>query len=155
MGMQMLPWEPKSQNMVGQMAQKQVSVYIELDGLDALADDDLKTESGEKSVSLTISNIGGKTRNFSLSGLANEIDGVTLQRKKGKSPEMVCLKLKKKEEAPWYKLVEGGNSGAGDDDEDGGMGGMGGGMGGMGGGMGGMDMASMMQGMGGMGGMGM
>lgn len=131
---------------------KQVSIYIELDGLDALAASDFDAQNGNTTVSLTIKNLEGGTRKFALSGLANEIDGVTVQQKKGKSPNMVALKLKKKEEQPWYKLLEGKGGGGGDDDDDGGgMGGMGGGMGGMGG----MDMASMMQGMGGMGGMGM
>jgi len=134
---------------------KQVSVYIELDGLDELKESDFDAQSGNTTVSLTISNLGGKTRKFALSGLNSEIDGVTVQQKKGKSPNMVVLKLKKKEVETWYKLLASdGKSGGGDDDNDGGMG-MGGGMGGMGGGMGGMDMASMMQGMGGMGGMGM
>jgi hypothetical protein len=140
---------------------KQVSIYIELDGLDEVAEDALTTESGEKEVSFTIASIGGKRRRFAVSNLSNEIDGVKLQRKLGKNT--VVLKLQKKEEQPWYSLVSGSSGGGGDDDEGGGMGGMGGGgmggmdmasmMGGMGGGggMGGMDMASMMGGMGGMG----
>jgi len=126
---------------------KQVSIYIELDGLDEVADDALTTESGEKEVSLTIASIGGKRRRFALTALSNEITEVKLQRKKGKNT--VVLKLVKKEAEPWFNLLSGGSGGGGDDEDGGGMGGMGG-MGG-GGGMGGMDMASMMGGMGGMG----
>jgi len=133
---------------------KQVTVYIEMDGLDEVADDALTTESGEMNVSFTIANIGGKKKRFALANLSNEIDGVTIKRKKGKNT--VELKLKKKEEKPWFALVSGSSGGGGDDEDGGGMGGMGGmdmasmmgGMGG-GGGMGGMDMASMMGGMGG------
>eukprot|EP00418_Pyrodinium_bahamense_P014305 CAMPEP_0179109352 /NCGR_PEP_ID=MMETSP0796-20121207/50983_1 /TAXON_ID=73915 /ORGANISM="Pyrodinium bahamense, Strain pbaha01" /LENGTH=180 /DNA_ID=CAMNT_0020807455 /DNA_START=81 /DNA_END=623 /DNA_ORIENTATION=- len=124
---------------------KRVSIYIELPGLDDVADDALLAESGEKSVSLTIASLGGKKRRFALSGLFAEIDGVKLERKKGKNT--VVLKMQKKEEKSWWKLQESSGGGAsGDDDEDGGMGGM------MGGGMmGGMDMEGMMGGM--MGGM--
>jgi len=137
---------------------KTVSIYIELDGLDDVAEDAFKAESGETDVSLTIASVAGKQRTFKLTGLANEITGVKVAQKKGKN--MVSLKLVKKEEKTWYKLLDGaGGGGGGDDDDDaagGGMGGMGGMdmasmMGGMGGGMGGMDMASMMGGMGGMG----
>jgi len=142
---------------------KQVSIYIELDGLDQVADDALTTDSGETNVSMDISNLDGKKRSFVMKNLANEITGVKLQRKIGKNT--VVLKLQKKEEAPWYSLQE-GKAGAGDDDDaggmGGGMGGMGGGMGGMGGGMpmgggmgGGMPMGGGMGGgmpMGGMGG---
>merc|ERR1719437_384962 len=83
---------------------KRVSIYIELEGLDDVADDALATESGEKDVSLTIASIGGKRRRFVASGLFAEIDGVKLERKKGK--DTVVLKLQKKEEKPWYKLQE-------------------------------------------------
>merc|ERR1719152_597345 len=122
---------------------KRVSIYVELDGLDALADDKITHTSGETEVSLTIE-VGGKARKLALSGLFAEIDGCKMERKMGKN--MVVLKLQKKEEKSWYKLqAAGGGGGGGDDDDDGGMGGMGG----MGGGMGGMDMASMMAGMGG------
>jgi len=133
---------------------KVVSIYIELDGLDDVADDALSTTSGEKEVSLVIAALAGKKRSFSMSNLANEIDGVKLVRKPGKNT--VVLKLTKKEEKSWYSLTSGSGAAGGDDEDDmGGMGGMGGMdmasmMGGMGG-MGGMDMASMMGGMGGMG----
>jgi len=148
---------------------KQVSVYIELEGLDDCTDDAFQATSGEKDVSLTITKVAGKKRTFGLNGLSNEISGVKVNHKKGKG--MVVLKLIKKEEEPWYQLVE--KSSAGGDDEEGGggpggpggMGGMMGGMGGMMGGMGGMmggggggmmgGMGGMMGGMGGMmGGMG-
>jgi len=130
---------------------KQVSVYIELEGLDDCTEDCFQATSGEKEVSLTITKVAGKKRTFGLNGLSNEITGVKVNHKKGKG--MVVLKLIKKEEEPWYQLVEKSSAG-GDDEEGGGMGGMPGGMmGGMGGMMGGM--GGMMGGMGGMmGGMG-
>merc|ERR1740129_2548767 len=118
---------------------KRVSIYIEMEGLDDLADDAFTTASGEKDVSLTIANVGGKRRRFALTGLFAEIDGVKLERKKGKNT--VVLKLQKKEEKPWYKLQEGSGKAA-DDDEDPGAGGM----------MGGMDMGGGMMGGGMMGG---
>jgi len=135
-----------------------VSVYVELDDLDAIPDDDIKIESGEKEFTLSIT-MGGKARTLKLADLNEEIAGSKFTRKKGKN--MVVAKLTKKEETSWFKLQgsTGGGGGGGDDDEGGdpmgGMGGMGGmaGMGGMGGGggMGGMDLSSMMGGMGGMG----
>eukprot|EP00928_Gymnodinium_smaydae_P059416 TRINITY_DN4273_c0_g3_i3.p1 TRINITY_DN4273_c0_g3~~TRINITY_DN4273_c0_g3_i3.p1 ORF type:complete len:203 (+),score=85.37 TRINITY_DN4273_c0_g3_i3:63-671(+) len=142
---------------------KQVSIYIELDGLDELADDAFVTDSGSNEVSLTIANLGGKRRRFAMTNLMNEITGVKLQRKMGKNT--VVLKLQKKEEEPWFSLQSGGGAAGGDDEEGGGMPGMGGMMGGMGGmmggmggmmggDMGGMDMESLMAGMGGAGGMG-
>merc|ERR1712013_597690 len=99
----------------------------------------------EKSASLFLT-MGGKKRSLVLPGLSNEIDGVKLQRKPGKNT--VVLKLQKKDEKSWYKLLDTSSAGGGggDDDEDGGMPDMGG-MGGMGG----MDLSSMMGGMGGMG----
>eukprot|EP00930_Biecheleria_cincta_P042850 TRINITY_DN2948_c0_g1_i1.p1 TRINITY_DN2948_c0_g1~~TRINITY_DN2948_c0_g1_i1.p1 ORF type:complete len:619 (-),score=212.27 TRINITY_DN2948_c0_g1_i1:77-1933(-) len=132
---------------------KQVSIYIELDGLDDCPESAFKATSGEKDVSLTIASVAGKQRTFSMKDLAQEITGVKVNQKKGKN--MVVLKLTKKEEAPWYKLQENSTSGGGDDEEEGGdpMGGMGGMMGGMGGMMGGM--GGMMGGMGGMMGGGM
>jgi len=130
---------------------KQVSIYIELDGLDDCPESAFKATSGEKDVSLTIDSVAGKQRSFTMKDLAQEITGVKVNQKKGKS--MVVLKLIKKEETPWYKLQENSSSGGGGSDDEGGdpMGGMGGMMGGMGGMMGGM--GGMMGGMGGMGGM--
>jgi len=130
---------------------KQVSIYIELEGLDDVADDAIQSESGANEVSLTIAGIKGAKRRFSMTNLSHEITGVKVNRKPGKNT--VVLKLQKKEEEPWFSLSENASKGGGGDDEEGGgMGGMGG-MPGMGGGMGGLDMASMMGGMGGMGGM--
>merc|ERR1719193_2860460 len=108
---------------------KVVSVYIELEGLDDLKEDAFVTESSETSASLCIAMADGKKKRFALAGLSNEIDGVKVVQKKGKNT--VVLKLQKKEERPWFALVEKGGGG-GDDDDDGGM-----------------DMASMMGGMGG------
>ena len=67
-----------------------VSIYLELDGLDDVADDAFKVESGKTNVSLTISSVAGKQRIFKLTGLAHEITGVKVAQKKGKqtvSPE--------------------------------------------------------------------
>merc|ERR1719346_919549 len=61
---------------------KAVSIYIELEGIDDVADDALAVDSGEKQVSLTIAALNGKKKRFALSGLSEEIDGVKLVRKK-------------------------------------------------------------------------
>jgi len=134
---------------------KAVSVYVEMDGLDEVAEDALKAESGETDCTFTIAAIGNPPTKkvLRLASLANEIDGVKLVRKPGKNT--VVLKLQKKEEKSWFQLLSGSSGGGGGDDEDGGMGGMGGmDMGGMGG-MEGMDMSALQGMMGGMGGMGM
>merc|ERR1711972_694686 len=124
---------------------KTVSIYVEMDGLDEVAEDALSVENTETKVTFTIASIGGKKRTLLLNGLANEIDGVKLQRKIGKNT--VVLKLQKKEEKSWWKVLDrASGGGGGDDDDEGGMGGMD--MANMMGGMGGMDMASMMGGMG-------
>ncbi|CAE7191440.1 pgk-1, partial [Symbiodinium sp. CCMP2456] len=88
---------------------KQVSIYIELDGLDDCTEDMFQASSGEKDVSLTIAKVAGRRRTFSLKDLAHEIDGVKVNHKKGKG--MVVLKLTKKEEQPWFKLQESSGSG--------------------------------------------
>eukprot|EP00927_Polykrikos_kofoidii_P065105 TRINITY_DN608_c0_g1_i3.p1 TRINITY_DN608_c0_g1~~TRINITY_DN608_c0_g1_i3.p1 ORF type:complete len:243 (-),score=50.03 TRINITY_DN608_c0_g1_i3:130-858(-) len=159
---------------------KSVSIYVELEGLDDVSDDQITTKNTEKEVTLTIGAIGNppKKRVLQLRSLFSEITGAKATQKKGKN--MISLKLAKKEQATWPKLLDVTTSAPADDEEGGpgmggmggmpgmggmggmpGMGGMGGmpGMGGMGGmpgmgGMGGMDMASMMSQMGGMGGMG-
>merc|ERR1712151_441168 len=128
---------------------KAVSIYIEMDGLDEVADDAFSITSGESDVTFTIVAIAGKKRTFAMKDLANEIDGSKFVRKPGKNT--VVLKLTKKQEKTWYNLQSGsGGGGGGDDDDD--AGGMGGMMGGGGGMMGGMDPAMMQQMMGGMGG---
>ncbi|CAK9045779.1 unnamed protein product [Durusdinium trenchii] len=98
---------------------KQVSIYIELDGLDDCTDDMFQATSGETDVSLTITKVAGRKRTFTLKNLAHEIDGAKVNHKKGKG--MVVLKLIKKEEQPWFKLQE-SSGGGGDDEEEGGMG---------------------------------
>merc|ERR1712232_228035 len=130
---------------------KTVSIYIEMDGLDDVAADQMSITSGEKEVSFVIASIGGKKRSFTLKDLSNEIDGAKFVQKPGKNT--VVLKLTKKEESAWYALTSssGGGGGGSDDEGAGGMGGMGGMMGGMEGMMGGM--GGMMGGMEGMGGM--
>jgi len=159
---------------------KRVSVYVDLEGIKDLSDDnfsvDFSSENARKVV-LTI-NMGKEKRTLTLNGLTADVSDVKLELKK-KAENQAQLRLVKKEEGAWYKLLESssGGDGGGSDDEGGGapggggggmmggmggmmgggggmMGGMGGMMGGMGGmmgggGLGGMDMESMMAGMGG------
>merc|ERR1719476_1063950 len=100
---------------------KKVDIYVELPDIDAVKDEDLAVENGEKNVKLTIKAIGNppKSRVLTINDLNAEITEVKLVRKTGK----VVLKLMKKEEKSWYKLTEASNGKAGDDDDDGGMGG--------------------------------
>ena len=62
-----------------------------------------RVESGKTNVSLTIASVAGKQRIFKLIGLAHEITGVNVAQKKGK--QTVSLKLAKKEEKTWHKLL--------------------------------------------------
>lgn len=64
-----------------------VSVYVELDGLDAVSDDALKANGCGREASLTITAIGKppRLRRLALSGLRGEILGVQLVRKPGKN----------------------------------------------------------------------
>ena len=48
-----------------------MSTYIELDGLDDVAEDAFKAESGATDVSLTIASVDGMQLTFKLTGLAN------------------------------------------------------------------------------------
>ena len=50
---------------------KTVSIYIELHGLDDVAEAAFKAESGATDVSLTMASVVGKQRTFKLTGLAN------------------------------------------------------------------------------------
>ena len=61
-----------------------VSIHLELDGLDDVADDALKVESDKTNVSVTIASVAGQQRIFKLTGLAHEITGVKVAQKKGK-----------------------------------------------------------------------
>ena len=76
-----------------------VSIYLELDGLDAF-----KVESGNTNVSLTIASVAGKQRIFKLTGLPHEITGVQVAQKKGK--QTVSLEIAKREEKTWHKLLD-------------------------------------------------
>ena len=59
-----------------------VSIYLELEGLDDVADDAfIKVESGKTNVSLAIASVAGKQRIFKLTGLAHEITGVKVAQK--------------------------------------------------------------------------
>ena len=81
-----------------------VSIHLELDGLDDVADDAFKVEKGKTNVSLTIASVAGKQRIFKLTGLAHEITGVKDAKKKRK--QTVSLKLAKREEKTWHKLLD-------------------------------------------------
>ena len=48
-----------------------MSTYIELDGLDDVAEDAFKAESGATDVSLTIASVAGKDRTLKLTSLVN------------------------------------------------------------------------------------
>ena len=63
---------------------KTVSIYIELDSSDDVAEDAFRAEAGETDVSITIASVAGKQRTFRFTGLANEITGVKVAQKKGK-----------------------------------------------------------------------
>ena len=63
---------------------KTVSIYIELDGLDDVAEDAFRAEAGETDVSITIVSVAGKQRTFRFTGLANEITGVEVAQRKGR-----------------------------------------------------------------------
>mmetsp|Transcript_13494 Transcript_13494/g.28135 ORF Transcript_13494/g.28135 Transcript_13494/m.28135 type:complete len:159 (+) Transcript_13494:106-582(+) len=92
---------------------KTVSIYVELDGLDAVPDDAITVESSARDVSLRIKAVGTppRTKRFKLVNLANEIEGVKLVRKSGKNT--VTLRLSKKEEKSWWKLEANSASGFG------------------------------------------
>ena len=69
-----------------------------------MADDAFKVESGKTNVSLTIASVAGRQRIFKLTGLAHEITGVKVAQQKGK--QKVSLKLAKREEKTWHKLLD-------------------------------------------------
>ena len=70
-----------------------------------MTDDAFKVESGKTNVSLTIASVRGQAVEFSRSlALAHEITGVKVSLKRGK--QTVSLKLAKKEEKTWHKLLD-------------------------------------------------
>ena len=73
-----------------------------------MTDDAFKVESGKTNVSLTIASVAGKQRTFKLLGVAHEITGVKVDQKKGK--QTVSLKLAKREEKTWHKLLDGAST---------------------------------------------
>ena len=62
-------------------------IYIELNGLDEATEDAFRAETGETDVFITIASIAGKQRTFKFMGLANEITGVKVAQKKGKTTD--------------------------------------------------------------------
>jgi hypothetical protein len=79
-----------------------VSIHIELDGMDDVADDAFVITSAEREVTLAIAGVAGKNRRFALKNLSAEIDSVKYERKKGKNT--IVLKLINKEVTPWHSL---------------------------------------------------
>ena len=77
-----------------------VSIYIELDGLDDVSDD----EAGKTNVSLAFASVAGKQQIFKLTGLAHETTGVKVTHKKIK--QTFDPKIAKKEEKTWHKLLD-------------------------------------------------
>eukprot|EP00746_Dinoflagellata_sp_MGD_P043484 gnl/MRDRNA2_/MRDRNA2_205605_c0_seq1.p1 gnl/MRDRNA2_/MRDRNA2_205605_c0~~gnl/MRDRNA2_/MRDRNA2_205605_c0_seq1.p1 ORF type:complete len:480 (+),score=99.34 gnl/MRDRNA2_/MRDRNA2_205605_c0_seq1:130-1440(+) len=90
-----------------------VSIYIELDGLDEVAEDAFKADSGARQVSLTIESVNGRNYTFAMARLLNEITGSKVVQKKGKN--MVVLQLQKKEQKSWQHLQAESTSHAPDD----------------------------------------
>ena len=133
---------------------KKASVYVDLAGLDDVADADMACVLvAPKRVEFDVT-LGGEQRKLTLNHLFSEVTKVAILRKPGK--HRVVLKLTKEKPEPWAKLVAAPSTGFEAEEEADPMAGMMGGMGGMPGmgGMGGMDMEAMMKQMGGMGGMG-
>ena len=64
---------------------KTLSICNELDGLDDVAEAAFKAESGERNDSLVVASAAGKRRTIKLTSLANEITGVKVLQKKGKT----------------------------------------------------------------------
>ena len=64
-------------------------------------EDAFKAESGKTNVSLTVASVPGKQRILTLIGLAHEITGVNMPRRK--ENQKVSLKLVKKEKKTWHK----------------------------------------------------
>ena len=125
---------------------KKASVYVDLAGLDDVADADMACVLvSPKRVEFDVT-LGGEQRKLTLNHLFSEVTKVAILRKPGKN--RVVLKLTKEKPEPWAKLVAAPSTGFEAEEEADPMAGM---MGGMGGGM---DMEAMMKQMGGMGGMG-
>eukprot|EP00747_Dinoflagellata_sp_TGD_P219835 gnl/TRDRNA2_/TRDRNA2_91881_c0_seq1.p1 gnl/TRDRNA2_/TRDRNA2_91881_c0~~gnl/TRDRNA2_/TRDRNA2_91881_c0_seq1.p1 ORF type:complete len:152 (+),score=28.25 gnl/TRDRNA2_/TRDRNA2_91881_c0_seq1:45-500(+) len=81
-----------------------VSVYVELDGLDELPSDAITVKSGMREACLSVL-WPEKTRILVLRRLAHEICGAEVKRKTGQNT--VVIKLRKKEEREWWRLLEG------------------------------------------------
>jgi len=102
---------------------KKVSVYVTLEGLDALEDEALEaTLLGPGSVSFRAVFPETGERKLDLNGIFGEVKAVSFIRKKGR--DQVVLKLEKKLQNDWYDLLKPKNMSGGfadhddDDDED-------------------------------------
>jgi len=116
---------------------KKASVYVDLEGLDDVADADMAaTLVAPTKLEFSVT-IGGAARKLTLTPLLEPCSAAKILRKPGKN--RVVLKLTKEEAKPWAKLLAQAATGFEDDAPAGGAGGVG-------------DMASMMGGLGGMGG---
>lgn len=87
--------------------EKEVSIYIQVYGLDDVADGALLCQGNTRQVSLTILGVGTPParRHFSLGGLRGDIKGVRMVRSHGK--HQVVLKLRKAEAQAWDCLTTG------------------------------------------------
>jgi len=101
---------------------KAVSVYVDLEGLDAVPDDELKATltNDNKGLSFKVKNLDGKLRFLKIETLKEKVKSVKLIRKKGKNRVVIKL-FKEDNKKKWWSLKDGGNSsdyGGYDDYED-------------------------------------
>ena len=95
---------------------KRVSIYVEVDGADRLAEEAFKVSSGRRSVSLVIELTGQKKCTFSIAGLWGEITDAKAVQKKGKGT--VALHLQKLSEESWPTLIAESKASEIDDEDD-------------------------------------
>ena len=62
-----------------------VNIYLELDGLGDVTENEFKVDSGKTNVSLIIASVADKQRIFTLIGLVHEITGVKVVQKERKT----------------------------------------------------------------------
>lgn len=84
-----------------------------MEGVDDLAEEAFKLQSGSHDISLAFE-IAGARRTFELAGLSQEIIGARVVQKKGKN--LIALHLQKKEEKGWCELLATTRAAGNDDD---------------------------------------
>uniref|UniRef100_A0A7S4RTY5 CS domain-containing protein n=1 Tax=Alexandrium monilatum TaxID=311494 RepID=A0A7S4RTY5_9DINO len=84
---------------------KSLAIFVELEGLAAVASDSLNLAWGPRECSLTVAAVGAppRRRTLRLSNLAGEIEAARLERQAGE--DVVVLRLSKKGKKPWQQLV--------------------------------------------------